>query len=73
MAITSTMISLTRIIAVVLSITLLVQSQSDSCPCKIGKGKFRDCREKDPDEVWRVHYDTEVGLYDDCLPRVEEK
>lgn len=52
----------------------LVESQLDAtCPCQIGKGKFRECKEKDPDKVWRVHYNTDVRLYGDCLPQVEEK
>ena len=42
------------------------------CTCRFGES-FGDCQIKDHETVWREHYNLEVGLYQDCLPQVEEK
>lgn len=47
---------------------------SSSCTCKVEKkGMFKECKDKNSAVVWRKHYYTDVGLYGDCLPSVEEK
>lgn len=43
-----------------------------ACTCRFGES-FGDCQIKDHEMAWREHYNLEVGLYDDCLPQVEEK
>ena len=58
-----------------LIITLAMGSISwaKSCTCTEGKGKFGDCKLKNPSAVWGNHYDQDIGLHTDCLPQVPEK
>ena len=62
-------------LATAISIATVADGSSDgSCTCVEGrKVKFGNCREKDAQQVWKKHYSTDVGLYGDCLPSVEEK
>lgn len=62
--------SLGLIAAIIVS--LQATPSTSACTCKF-RETFGDCTIKDPSLAWKRHYTTNVGLYGDCLPTVQEK
>ena len=55
-----------------LVLAISAQQTAGSCPCKYDQ-KFKSCQIRNHKTAWMEHYDPEVGLYEDCLPQVQEK
>ena len=68
-------ISITGMTSLSLLLFLLTHISSGesqpTCSCNVGKAMFKDCDMKNAE--WRPHDHSDLGLYDDCLPEVEEK